>query len=302
MKKTDINQELLSAAVACDPQRMEKLLQKGADPNVADMLGDNALTWVIRGSTPPEEIERYNEVAKQMHQQPLDKDDNPVKCLKLLLKAGADPNKRNNLQRTALRPAAETSATFTKLLLKKGADPNLQDSTGYTALMAAAVTGNAKSIKTLIKYNADLDIQDNAQRSAIFWGIEHHQDLAVKALLKGKPNLDIQNKEGRTPLMMTIINRDEQVFDLVLDAHPALDILDEHDQSAEDYAISTEQNHTSCPPFSAKLRKRREEDAATAKQKQEEQAAQKAFNDKAKTQRRQQQHRGLRHYIKTPKR
>lgn len=301
MKKTDINQELLSAAVACDPQRMEKLLQKGADPNVADMLGDNALTWVIRGSTPPEEIERYNAVAKQMHQQPIDKDDNPVKCLKLLLKAGANPNQRNNLQRTALRPAAETSATFTKLLLKKGADPDLQDVTGHTALMAAAVTGNAKSIKALIKYKADLDLQDNALRSALFWGIEHHQDLAVKALLKGKPDVDIQNKDGRTPLMMTIIDRDEEVFDLVLGAHPNLDIEDIRNQSAEDYAVSTAKSHTSCPPFSAKLRKRREEDAETAKQQQEEQAAQKAFNDKAKTQRRQQQHRGLRNFVHNKK-
>ena len=301
MPKPDLNQELLSAAAGCDPKRIEKLLNKGADPNSAAMLGDNTLPWVIRNSTPPEQIEQYNEIAKLTHQQPMDKDDNPVKCLKLLLKAGADPNQRNALQRTALRSAAEASATFTKLLLKKGANPDLQDTTGHTALMAAAVSGNAKSIKALVKHNANLDLQDNAKRSALFWGIEHHQDVAVKAILKGKPDLNVQNKEGRTALMMTIIDRDEDVFDLVLAAYPDLDILDERDQSAEDYAVSTAQSHTSCPPFSAKLRKHREEDEEAQKQKQEKQAAEKAFNDKAKNQRRQQQHRGLRNFVYSKK-
>jgi len=75
--------------------------------------------------------------------------------LERLLKLGADPNKRNDANATALMWAA-TDVEKTRLLLAHGADVNARSSDMRTPLMIAARrTGNAATVKLLLERGAN---------------------------------------------------------------------------------------------------------------------------------------------------
>ena len=59
--------------------------------------------------------------------------DDCEEVVRVLLEAGAAPNKRDQLGRTALHEAT-TSVPIARLLLEAGADPSLRDNGGRTAL------------------------------------------------------------------------------------------------------------------------------------------------------------------------
>ena len=86
---------------------VRRVLAEGANVDAGDHIGRTALLWAVEESC--EEVVR------------------------VLLEAGAAPNKRDNIiLQTALHNA--TSVPIARLLLEAGADPSLRDITGRTAL------------------------------------------------------------------------------------------------------------------------------------------------------------------------
>jgi ankyrin repeat protein len=86
-----------------------------------------------------------------------------------LLKAGADPNVRdNNYGGTPLHAAAsKCSVDVTSDLLRHGADPNARDIFGKTPLHVAAENGCAEVVRLLLEYGADPEIRDNRGDTAL---------------------------------------------------------------------------------------------------------------------------------------
>lgn len=96
-----------------------------------------------------------------------------LKCLKLLLKAGANANARNNQGVSALASCAhggandlemrEKATKAAKALLSAGADPLAVCSNGWSALHRAAESGNNPLVVLLIKAGARVE-QGNAYK------------------------------------------------------------------------------------------------------------------------------------------
>ena len=114
-----------------------------------------------------------------------------VTCL--LLRYGADPNRRDARGETSLMSAAEVGDDRkARLLSENGANPDLQDSQGRTPLMHALtgalqlqhsfVSARSKDVvaKLLIKAGADVSIQDKRGRDALAYAEKNgHRELAV---------------------------------------------------------------------------------------------------------------------------
>ncbi|MBY0402265.1 MAG: ankyrin repeat domain-containing protein, partial [Cyanobacteria bacterium] len=96
-----------------------QLLEKGADPNAADVFGITPLMEAcIRGNDT---------------------------VIEKLLSKGADPNKKDATGNTALLNAASLGrATVVNLLLSKGAQPNLANNEGLTPLIQAMVQAKVR--------------------------------------------------------------------------------------------------------------------------------------------------------------
>lgn len=169
------NQTILHLAVQRRDQAMvEKLLARGADPNLADDSGAVPLLDTV--AREPSSIELMN----------------------LLIDKGADVNfvsTRKGL--TALiytasnfNMAPETKVLVMKTLLEKGADPNKQDTeNGYTALMYTAIdyrippeTQN-QVLKMLLDKGADKTLKTAQGETAIDWA-KQTQNGEMAAILK----------------------------------------------------------------------------------------------------------------------
>ena len=69
-----------------------------------------------------------------------------IKCVKTLLKAGADVNKANRNGFTAY--------DCIRLLVEAGADVNTCESDGYTPLILSAYVGNSQCVSELVRTGA----------------------------------------------------------------------------------------------------------------------------------------------------
>ena len=156
--------ELINAAIIGDVTKVKKLL---ADPrtnvNVTDKRANTALRWASRLGC--------------------------AEIVKLLLKAGADPNKRyhsgygNTVLMEALEPWLHGSGyagwaplnmgcrndrtEIVRLLLARGADPNKRNIIGVTALMLASMDDRTEIVRLLLASGADPHIQNKYGDTAL---------------------------------------------------------------------------------------------------------------------------------------
>jgi ankyrin repeat protein len=203
------------------------LLDKGADPNVADMSGMaalyaavdmNSLQWV-QGRPAPVLTDRLD----------------AVDLVKRLLEKGADPNAR--LTRTPLKRHHDAGSTLNlgegvtplmraaktndvaamRVLLDAGAKPGLTLKDGTNALMMAAglgygglrgegirivvptPEGATEAVALLLERGLDIDAFNAAGNTALHGAIGRG-DAVVKFLASRGATLDWKNKAGLTPL------------------------------------------------------------------------------------------------------
>lgn len=92
-------------------------------------------------------------------------DDNGNSPLHLLIDRGANPNVRDNRQRTPLM--LSSSLSVTDCLLKYKADPNLLDIYGNSALLNALYLKDSTTVESLLKAGADPNYRLSKEKSPL---------------------------------------------------------------------------------------------------------------------------------------
>jgi hypothetical protein len=171
--------ERLLKRISADDAR--DLIGRGADPNVADDVGQTAL---MHAAFPPFDCDRFH----------------------VLVEAGADLEARRNDGIAGLHLAcaggeAETAAAW----IEAGADVNAQTPEGATPMMLAAHLPDI--VRRLIASGADVDTTDNDGHTALVYAIlsesSHQKERRVEAittLISAGTDVNLHDREGVTAL------------------------------------------------------------------------------------------------------
>jgi ankyrin repeat protein len=121
-----------------------------------------------------------------------------------LLKAGANPNVRNNLDTTPLLEAAfQSNFEIIKALLDAGADPNAAGADGQTPLMLVARGTNVAAAKLLLDKGANPKARESQrQQTALMWAVANNQGAMTRLLVERGSDLDAKTATDlMTPLV-----------------------------------------------------------------------------------------------------
>ncbi len=163
MTTDNFNSDLLGAIKEADLSKLKQYLEQGANPNAADMLGDNALTWAVRSAMFADEHDQ--EAVRQRRAFGL-------QAIEILIAAKADINKPNNLGRTALFHAVqEQEADMVQALVTGGASALLSDCRGNSLNRYAELTKN----KPIIDYIEKVIAVQSAEQQQRIKGQEARQ-------------------------------------------------------------------------------------------------------------------------------
>ena len=197
------SKSLHEAAIDGDVQRVEELLDKGADP---DGLGKEPLVHSETGITAMMYATTFGH----------------IEVVKTLLAAGADPNARSLAGRTALHEAASTGRPdFARLLLSCGAEVDARNQNGVTPLISVATQqfgegGHAGVARVLLSSGADVNALTNGGRSAMHAAASDGWMEGVQLLLAEGASPDVRDDRGRSPLSCAAYSGQEDVAQILL--------------------------------------------------------------------------------------
>jgi len=133
-----------------------RLLERGADPNAANVLGATPLHFAAAFRA-------------------------PYATFEALLNRGADPNRLDTYGVTPLHVAVEKGSPVRviELLLRKGGDPNVANNAGFTAMHVAAEHNPPVSVvRALISSGADVNRKTKKGSTPLDIALGHHGSSA----------------------------------------------------------------------------------------------------------------------------
>lgn len=225
--------ELLAAVIGGNIAKAESLLAVGADPDAATA---NGITALMQASGRAD-----------------------LAMMRLLLKAEADPHRRDESGRTALHHCVHGWATdenklewrlaapdAIKLLLAAGADPNAESRCKRTPLHIAVGTAydNTDVIRLLLRAGADPNRADSNEETPLYLLVEYYlrpMDRVcfenARLLIDAGANVNTENYSGQTPLKSAVDRNMPEVVELLLanGANPKL--KNKYGETALDCAI-----------------------------------------------------------------
>jgi ankyrin repeat protein len=171
---------LSESMVASDADRVNELIESGADVNVRNKNGVTTLFTAAENG--------YLDIVQA------------------LLEAGANVNAEHADGMTALHVAAQNGHTDTvKALLEAGADVNAEHADGLTALWIASQKGYTDIVKALLENKADVNTTGIVGGTALWVAALGGHTETVQALLEGKADVNAKNTNGWTPLRMAAL-------------------------------------------------------------------------------------------------
>lgn len=197
------------------------LLDNGADPNLETPLMHAAESCYVdaippllkAGANPNIKNEDGNTPLIEATERGCDK------IVELLLQAKADPNMIDKNGNAPLHVAIkQEKLKVIPLLLKAKANPNIQNKFGNTPLHNAAGDYYKEGLELLLKAKADPNIKNNSGDTALITLAKEGNEEGVDILLKAKANPNIQNREGNTALHIATQKDDEGIVELLLKA------------------------------------------------------------------------------------
>jgi len=153
---------LMAQAGSLNIEGFKKLLENGADPNMADMEGYSVMNILVRGD---------KEVCIEMLRLCLQHGGNPNwKFHNNPVEYNAVPRIQHQIEEEPLLTTAISSKyalDMIKLLLEAGADINAKDSLGKTPIMVATSLQRFHVVLFLLQSGADYTIKDKAGNTLI---------------------------------------------------------------------------------------------------------------------------------------
>ena len=186
------NQSPLSHAAENGHERVVQiLLDKGAEPNLADKSGRTALLWAV--------LNEHRVVAEQ------------------LLARGADVQKRDNARWTALLFAVRNRSTsMANLLLEMGADVSATIRGGYTTLHLAIFFGAPALIRLLVQKGASMSIRSSNENTPLEYAVRCKDVSIVELLLDLGASFSTSFPRAWTAIHEAISREDESLIRLLV--------------------------------------------------------------------------------------
>ncbi|XP_043920120.1 death-associated protein kinase 1 [Protopterus annectens] len=199
---------LLIAAGCGNNQMLELLLSKGAQIDVQDKSGSNAVYWASRHG--------HVETLKFLNTKkcPLNVKDKSgetalhvaarygnVDVIQYLCYIGADANVQDREEETPLHCAAwHGYFPVAKALCEANCNVNIRNKEGESPLLTASARGYQDIVECLVEHGADLDATDKDGHIALHLAVRRCQMEVVKYLLSQGCFVDFQDRHGNTSL------------------------------------------------------------------------------------------------------
>jgi uncharacterized protein len=186
----ELGKQLIESAKNNNLEKVEELINRGADINFKDEFNFTPLFWAVF-------FEKNIDVVR------------------LLIEKNADLNVLNK-EGTLLILAVKNGNTNTALLLiEKNANFNIQDNDGCDALYWAIHFNEKKVLRELIKSGANLNAQNNFGGTALIKAAWNNDAYIVHLLIENGADLNLQDKEGKTALDYAKKNNYTEIIELL---------------------------------------------------------------------------------------
>ena len=156
-------------------------------------------------------------------------------CTELLIREGADVNKKDRNGRTPLHLAIAISGSIdcSLALISAGADVNAKCKDGETPLIGTVKFNSAKSIGILLEKGADVNAFDSSGSNALYYAAKRGNTRIIQLLLNGGADVnatDLNKKEYS--LIAAVSTAHEQCMKILLQAGADVNALNSRNETA----------------------------------------------------------------------
>lgn len=196
------------AAARGEATTVDILLRYGADPNIADRIGQGPLRQSMKA--------------------------HESTCTTLLLNAGANANHRDNWEQTSLIISVWSNEplTFVSTLLLAEADIDASDFQGSTVLMEAMKANSPDPVlKLLLDSGARINEVDSFGMSVLMQGIRHNSHRALRFLLNSGLHIIHSGSDNSRKTVLHWAAEAGDTETLKILTHTSLEDLSIHDKT-----------------------------------------------------------------------
>ena len=224
-QKHQLDHALILAADSGNIERVNALLNLGADPEATTPSGISALMYasqnghlaVVEGllgrganpnAVPPNGSSALHAAVQSNH----------ADVVELLIAHGAEVNKYNNQGVVPLHIASAYGFPYlVELLIYHGADVMARDRQGNTPLHASVYAGAQVSTRILLSHWANVDDSDDYGFTPLMVAAQFNDTTLTRLLLENGANAELKNLNGANALTIAIEYAAEETANILID-------------------------------------------------------------------------------------